>query len=268
MLHYGYAFAHVVRAVATNFGFLSVRVGESLYYFELACGVVVFGLHVGEAVYAGDYHSRVFAETVEDYLKRLFAHFVCGFGNADCAFGGGKALVTREEAEAFGFLVEQHGSEVAVSETHRALFGNRAGHAERLQAFADCNRGFGGFLATFLNRDCTAHGVSPGCVFERYHLRGFNDFLHVYALVEANFASVFEVFNSVCLESFVYFLYSLVISFKSDTHGFLPPYCFLGSMYCAAPSNLPYVPVEDLRASFASIPPRIFSIITPSFTNS
>ena len=76
MPHDGNALADVVGAVAVDGGAGTIGVGDGLDDLELAREVVELGLHVGEAVDAGDDLSSVLAQTVEDDAQRLLASLV------------------------------------------------------------------------------------------------------------------------------------------------------------------------------------------------
>ena len=104
-------------------------------------------------------------------------------------------LVTGEESEALGVFIQQHRAEVAVAETDLALIGNRAGDAERLQAFADALGGFGSGLDAFLHRDRRAQLVSPLHVLEADRLGALHDGIRIHALgvgVGLHFVKVLE----------------------------------------------------------------------------
>ena len=90
----------------------------------------------------------VLAQTVEDDAQRLFADLVRRAGDADRALRRGEGLVAGEEAEALGLFAQQHGAEVAVAEADVALFGDRAGNAEGLQADTDRLGGVGRVLCS------------------------------------------------------------------------------------------------------------------------
>ena len=88
----------------------------------------------------------ILSSPVEYYAQGLLAHLVGGFGDAYCALCGRKRLVPREEAEALGFLPEQHCPEVAVPKAHIARVRHGAWNAKRLQAYTDVFGGFRGAL--------------------------------------------------------------------------------------------------------------------------
>ena len=67
--------ADIICTIAVNFGTKSVRVSDSLYFFELACEVVILCLYICESVDSGDDLSCVFSKTVQDNTKRFFTNF-------------------------------------------------------------------------------------------------------------------------------------------------------------------------------------------------
>ena len=82
-------------------------------------------------------------------------------GNTDGALSGGEGLVAGQEGEALGLIPQQHGAQVAVAQTHLAVFRHGAGDAEGLQAHADQLGSLGCGLDSGLQRDGRAHGISP-----------------------------------------------------------------------------------------------------------
>ena len=84
-----------------------------------------------------------------------------------------------------------------MSETHRALFGNRAGHAERLKPLADSDSRVGSFLATLLYGNRTTYGVSPRSVFESYGLGGFDYLVYVDTVIETELSCRLEILYAV-----------------------------------------------------------------------
>ena len=99
-LHDRNAFQHVVCAVALHGSAVAVGVLDLLDDVQLTCFKIVIGLYVSKTVDAADDLCRVFAKAVQDDMKRLFAGLVCSAGNADSAFGGGKAFVPCKERKA------------------------------------------------------------------------------------------------------------------------------------------------------------------------
>ena len=115
MLADGYAFQHIVGAVALYGGSLSVGEGPLLDDFQLAGVEIKVGLYIGEAVDSGDDISGVLAQAVQDNPQGLFSGTVGGAGDADGAFRGGKGLMACQESEALGFVSQQHSAQVAVA---------------------------------------------------------------------------------------------------------------------------------------------------------
>ena len=144
MVHDGHALADIVGAVAADVGALALGVADLADDLELAGVVVELGLDIGEAVDTGDDLGSVLAEAVQDDAQRLFTGLIRVLDDADGALSGRKRLVACEEAEALGFLGQEHGAQVAVAEANLAVVGDGAVDAEGLQAFADLLGGFGG----------------------------------------------------------------------------------------------------------------------------
>ena len=117
MPHDGNAFAYIVGAVAFDLCARTVAVGDFTDDVELACEIVELGLHICEAVDAGDDLCGIFSEAVEDAAERLLAHLVSLCGNLDGALCGCERLVAGEEGETFCLFAEETGGEVAVAES-------------------------------------------------------------------------------------------------------------------------------------------------------
>ena len=230
MAHNGYAFVDVVGAVAFHFG--SVAVGEGLFAddFQFAGFVIIFRFHGGKTVNAGNDVSGVFAQTVQNDAQRRFAHFVGRAGDADGAFRGGETFMAGQEAEAFGFFAQQHGAQIAVAEAHGALVGHRARNAEALQAQADFFGRFGGGFHAGFNGDGRADGVSPDGVVKSDGLDALDDFFHVNAFVQADFARFFQIFNAGFFQSGVDFVNSSFVSFKRN-HSHSPGLTLCGGQF-------------------------------------
>ena len=88
-VHDSHALAYVVGAVAAYSAAYSVRVLGLADDVHLAGGVVELGLHVGEAVDAGDDLGGVLSEAVENHAEGLLAHLVGHFGDLDRSLGRG-----------------------------------------------------------------------------------------------------------------------------------------------------------------------------------
>ncbi len=133
--------------------------------------VVVLGLHVGEAVDAGDDHGGVLAQAVQNDAQGLGAHLVGVQGDLDGALGGSEGLVACQEGEALGLLLQKPRAQVAVADADLALVRDGAGDAERLQAHANAARGLGGGLDALLHGDGGAQLIGPLRVLEADGLR-------------------------------------------------------------------------------------------------
>ena len=189
MPHDGNALADVVGAVAVDGGTRTIGVGDGLDDLQLAREVVELGLHIGEAVDAGDDLGGVLAEAVQDDAKRLLAGLVGVVGDADGALSGREGLVTGQEGEALGIVAEEHAALDCVTETDLAVLGNGAWrHAEGLEALTDHGRGLRSGLGALLDGDGATEGIGPLGVLERDGLDVRHDLAGVDALVEAKSA--------------------------------------------------------------------------------
>ena len=178
------------------------------------CIGIKLSFAVGEAVYAGDYHSRILAQTVEYNSQGLGSDLVCVESDFDSALSGGEALVTRKEAEALRLFREEHLAEVAVTETDLAVFGDGAGDAERLKSDTDCGRCVSGLDSAALDSDGAADSVCPNCVFEADGLCASDDFVAVNALCKGDILALLNGGNAVLGENRIYLIYSSFIVFK------------------------------------------------------
>ena len=153
VVHDGHALADVVSAEAADSRALAVGVLVLLDDLQLAGVVVKLGLHIGKAVDPGDDLRSVLAQAVQDDPQGFLTSLVGGAGNADGAFGGGKGLMTGQEGEALGLVPQQHGAQIAVTQTDLAILGDGAVDAESLQADADGLGGLSGGLDVLLQSD-------------------------------------------------------------------------------------------------------------------
>ena len=206
LLHDGYAFQNVVGAIALNSG--SFPIGESSLFHnvQLIVEEVIFGLYIGKAIDSGNNISGVFAQAVEDDAQRLFAGTVSGAGDTDRAFCGGEGFMTGQESETFGFVSQQHGAQVAVTQTNFSLFCNRTGDTESFQTDTDRFSGLGGGLYTLFDRNSAAQRVGPGSVFKCDGLYALYNGIGIYALAQAKVASVFEAGKAILGKTLLYFV--------------------------------------------------------------
>ena len=132
---------------------MSADHGQRMVFLHVGRQVVILGLHIGEAVDPADDHGGVLAQAVQDNPQGLFPDLVGVQRDLDGAFRGGKGFMAGQEREALGFLIQQHGAQVAVADTDLALVRDGAGDAEGLQRGADPLGGFRGVLRAFLDGD-------------------------------------------------------------------------------------------------------------------
>ena len=213
-LHYRNALTNVVRTVAADSA--AFTVGE----LHLADNVqpVVFKVkirfHIGEAVHTGNNIGGVLAQTVQNNADGGFTSLVGVAGDTDCALRRGKGLMPRKEREAFCFLGKEHGSQVAVTESHAALFGDGAGDAERLKALADAAGCVCGRFYPALNSYCRAQGVRPHGVLKGDGLNALYKGFRINACFAADFSCFLKGGNAVFGEADLDFRHTSFFSFK------------------------------------------------------
>ena len=213
-LHDGHALGNVVRAVALDVRSRTVGVGLLIHDLYLLGEGVELGLDVGEAVDPRNDERGVLAEAVQDNAEGLGPYLVGVKGDLDSALCGGKALVAGKEAEALGALGKKHGGEIAVAEADLAVFGDRAGDAEALEALADGYGRVGSLLAALLDGDGAAHGVGPDGVFKAYRLGLADDLVAVDALGKGDLFTFLDRGDTVFSENRIDLVYSSLIVFK------------------------------------------------------
>ena len=213
-VHDGYAFAHVIRAVAAYFRTQTFRIRRFLDDVQFAGSVVEFSLDIGKTVDTRNDHRRIFAQTVQDHAQRLLAYFVGHFGDLDCAFGGGERFVPGQECETLRLFAQQAGSQVTVADTHFAVVGYRAGDAEGLQAFTDGLGSVGCVFTAFFDGDRGTGHIGPFGVFKADRLCLFAHFVRVDPLGLADGFSLFEVFDAVFGKRGVVLVDAALVTFK------------------------------------------------------
>ena len=228
-LHDRDAFRNVVRTVATDVR--TGALGERLLLDDLdLLGLrVEDGLAVGEAVDARDDVRGVLAETVQDDLKVGLTDLVRVEGDLDRAFSRGEGLVTREEREALGVVIEEHRAEVAVSAADLTVLGDGAGNAERLEADTDFRGGILRLRAALLDCHRSTDGVSPLRVLEAYRLGLFDDLVRIDTGLLADLGALFDGLDAVGLESGEDLRLTTLVTFEQLLGGLLGN--FLGSHY-------------------------------------
>ena len=213
-LHNGYALAHVVCAIAADSAAFAVGELHLADNVQLVVFKVKIRFHIGEAVHTGNNIGGVLAQTVQNNADGGFTSLVGVAGDTDCALRRGKGLMPRKEREALRFFGKEHGSQVAVTESHAALFGDGAGNAERLQALAYAAGGVCGGFYPALNADGGAQGVRPHGVFKGDGLNAFYKGFNVNAGVFADFPCFFKGGYAVFGEADLDFRHSSFFSFK------------------------------------------------------
>ena len=222
--HDGNALADVVGAVAVNGSAGTIGVGDGLDDLEFARVVVELGLHIGEAVDAGDDLSSVLAQTVEDDAQRLLTSLVGVQSQADGALSGSEGLVAGQEGEALGVVGEQHSAQVAVAQTDLAVLGDGAGNGEGLDALADDGSSLRSGLGATLDSESAAEGVGPLSVLEGDGLGVVDDLTRVEALVGADLQSFLEGGDAVVGEALVDLVSAALVTFERNSHSYFPPF--------------------------------------------
>ena len=216
MVHDGHALADIVSAVAADVGTLALGVADLADDVQLARVVVKLGLHIGEAVDAGDDLGGVLAEAVQDDAQRRLAGLIGVADDADRAFGSREGLVAGQERKALGLLAQQHRAEVTVAEADLAVVRDGAVDAEGLKALADLLGGFGSGGNTGLQRDGRADGVSPAGILEADGLNALDDLIGVEALRLADLAALLDGTDAVLCEDTVDLIDSSFVAFKQS----------------------------------------------------
>ena len=219
------AFGNVIHAVALDLGAGTVRIRDFLRDRDRLRIGIEHRLAVGEPVDTGDDERRVLAETVQDNAQGLFADLVRVHCNGDRALSRREGLVTCEEAEAIRLLGKEHFAKIAVSETDLAVFRDRPGDAEGLQADPDRSRRVRRLLATGLDGDRRADGVRPDRVLEADGLRAAHELIAIDALGKADIFAFFDGGDAVLFEYAVDLVYSSFITFKQSHTAHLLTLC-------------------------------------------
>ena len=89
-LFYRNAFGNAVCTVALNLGTVSVVIRSFLNNLDGFGVGIKLGLHVGEAVDAGDDEGGILAQTVQNNAEGLYADLIGVQCDFDCAFCGSK----------------------------------------------------------------------------------------------------------------------------------------------------------------------------------
>lgn len=214
MPHDGHAFAHVIAAVHAHGGLRSFGEGFFLHDVQLARGVVELGLHIREPVDAGD---DVGGRPCRGRSGRRGGP-ACGRGwrtwRCRWRLRRRQRIRGRQEAEAFRFVAQEHGGQVAVAQAHLAVVGHGAGNAEGLEPFADGFSGVGGLRAALLDGDGGAHHIGPAGVFKGDRLDSVDDFTDVDALGKAELFRFFNGTDAVLGQGFVDLLDAAVVGFE------------------------------------------------------
>ena len=148
MVHDSHTLADIIGAIAADIGALGLGIVDLADDVQLAGEIVKLSLHISEAVDAADDLRSVLAQTVQDDPQRFLTCLVCVANDADSTLGSGKGLVTGQERETLALIAQQHGTQIAVAQTHLAVLGHRTVDAEGLQSLTDLAGGIGSGLNT------------------------------------------------------------------------------------------------------------------------
>ena len=195
-VHDGNAFAHIVRTVAADSRALSFGIRLLADDIQLAGRVVELRLHVGESVDARDNQRRVLTKAVENDAQWRLARVVGGARQANRALGGCKRFVTGTKGKAAGLFAQQHRGQIAMTNAHFAIIGNRAGNAECLQTGAQRLGDFSSHGLLLLDGHRRANQISPACVIKRNILDGLHDLAHIDILIQADLLRFLKRFNA------------------------------------------------------------------------
>ena len=122
--------------------------------------------------------------------------------------------MTGKEAEALGFLFQQHSAEITVAQPDLSLLRDRAGNTEGLQTFSNDSGGLcGGFHALF-QRQSNAQRISPNGVFKCNRLYAAHDSVHINALRQAELPGSLQTVDAVLSETSADFSHSSFFAFE------------------------------------------------------
>ena len=119
-----------------------------------------------------------------------------------------------EEAEAFRFILQEHSCQVAVAAADFAVFSNRTGDAEGLEADADSFRSCYSRACIGLDGDSGANGVCPAGIFKCDRLYVFDDFIGIQAGSCTDIATFFNAADTVFFQYAEDLINSSVVAFK------------------------------------------------------
>ena len=146
-----------------------------------------------------------------------------------------------------------------MAKAHLPVIGYASRNAECLKTFADCLCGIGCLCTALLYGYCGSKGVCPACVFKAYRLNSLYNIIWVKAFVKTNLLCLFKVLDTILFQNRSNLVDSSFVTFK-QTHF---NHSFLGFIFLAASSNLPYWPIAFSIASRGSTPSFIWSSMTP-----
>ena len=158
--------------------------------------------------------------------------------DTDSALGSSEGLVARQKGKALALIAEEHGPQIAVTQTHLPVLGHGAVDAEGLQAHTDHLGGLGSGLDAGLQGDSCAHGIRPAGVFKADGLDALDDLIGVEALGLADLPALLHGANAILSEDAIDLVDSSFVAFK-QCHFLSSSYSCRGSMYLAAFSNWP-----------------------------
>ena len=82
--HDSNTFTYIVCSIAVYFGTKSVRVSDSLNFFQFSCIIIIFCLNICKSVNSGNDLCSIFSKTVQDYTQRFLTNLVCFLSDTDC----------------------------------------------------------------------------------------------------------------------------------------------------------------------------------------
>ena len=88
-----------------------------------------------------------------------------------------------QEGKAFRFFTQQHGCQIAVSQSYLTVIGNRTGDAKSLQTFTN---GFGDIISgliAFRNGNRRSDNICPAGIFKTDRLNAFYDLIDIHTQI-------------------------------------------------------------------------------------
>ena len=214
MVHDSHAFTHVISTKTADSRAFALGIRNFPDDMQLPGLIIKLGLYISKAIDTGNNLGRVFTQAVQDNTKGNLTCLIGVPDNADSPFGSSKRFMPCQEAEALCAVLKQHGSQIAMAAAYFAVFRDRSGNAESLQA--DTN-GLGCIhcrSAICFNSNRCPYGIRPAGIFKGDGLDFFDGLIRINTGILADIPAFFYTFNAVFFQHTEDFIYSSVITFE------------------------------------------------------